>query len=183
MPTTETTARSDGGVDRLRIGPGEQVLLVTGSMNGPLGHLPDGAFGNVLLLSVRDPARVQRSIEDRGLDPATVGVVPISGSPVAYDGPMWVADAVAPNDLTGISISFARGMRYVADGEGWVTLDNLGTLLIYASADRLYRLVSHVVGQCRERRVRGVYSVAGEAVDERTFARFESLCDRVEDRS
>lgn len=183
MQTTEAITRPDGGEERLRAGPGEQVLLVTGSMAGPLGHIPDGAFGNLLLLTVRDPERVQRTIEDRGIDPATVGVVPISGSPVAYDGPMWVADAVAPNDLTGISISFAHGMQYVADGEGWVTLDNLGTLLMYASADRLYRLVSHVVGQCRERRVRGVYSVAGEAVGERTFARFRDLCDRVEDRS
>ena len=179
----EPAARLDGGDGSLAVSPGEQVLLVTGSMGDPLEHLPDEAFGNVLLLSVRSPVRLERAIVERGLDPASVGVVPVSGSPVEYDGPMWVTDPVAPNDLTGISMAFARGMRYVADGEGWVAVDNLGTLLMYASAERLYRLMSHVVGQCRERRVRGVYAISGASVSEQTVARFRGLCDRVEDRS
>ncbi|UIP01102.1 hypothetical protein Hbl1158_07080 [Halobaculum sp. CBA1158] len=181
--------RTDGGSERerpdewLSAETGEQVLLVTGAMSGPLGHLPDEAFSNLLLITVRDPNRIERAVERRGIDPRSVGVVPISGSPVAYDGPMWCTDAVSPNDLTGISMAFAEGMRYVADGEGWVVLDNVSTLLMYAADDRLHRLVSHLVRQCREQEVRAVYAIAGESVTEQTLASFSGLCDRVEDRS
>lgn len=177
-----TGARGPGAGGRyLDLQAGEQVLAVLPSLTSVLSRVPEQAFENVLVVSVRHPRKVQAAVEDAGGDPRRVGVVPVSASPVDYDGPMWTAETVSPSDLTGISIRFARGMRHVKPGEGWVVIDGLGTLLMYTDDRSLYRLLAHIVGRSRDGRVRGVHGLAGEVVAETTLASLRDLYDRTVD--
>ncbi|MFD1526501.1 DUF7504 family protein, partial [Halolamina salina] len=124
------------------------------------------------------PGRVEEAVRAGGGDPADVGIVPVSASPVRYGGPCWVAERVSPSDLTGISIQFSRGERYLREGAGWVVVDGLGTLLMYNEEGKLYRLFSHLVGRARERQFRHVTGVDPGVLTSETLARFQGLHDR-----
>jgi len=167
-----------GRVERIFVDPGVQSLLGVPSMRSPLEHLPDAAFENLLVISVtRSPNTVERTVRAMGGDPAKVGVVPVSGSPVDYDGPLWTADVVGPTNLTGINVRFTNAMRHVKPGSGWVVFDNVNVLLMYAQSDSVYQLLSAVTTETRKRQIRGVYALVREAVTDSTHATFRELFD------
>ncbi|MFC4551852.1 MULTISPECIES: DUF7504 family protein [Halorussus] len=170
MPeTTESTAVS--------LDPGEQALVTVPSMHPPLSSLPDSAFENLLVVSATaSPSKVESAVERRGGDPAKVGVVPVTGSPSEYDGPLWTTDPVDPSDLTGISIRLSKALRYVT-ADGWVLFDSLNVLLMYAREDQVYRLLDSVVSNVRSREARGAYCIVREAVTEETYSRFREPFD------
>lgn len=170
------------GESRTAVDPdaGEQVLLLAPSTGSPLRALPEDAFENLLVLSIRSPRRVERVVRECGGDPRNVGVVPISGTEASYDGPLWTTERVSPSDLTGISMRFSAGLRHVS-ADGYVVVDNLSTLLMYAPEDRLHRFVGHLVQSTRDRGARGMYAVVAEAVSTETRDRFEGPCDRAVD--
>lgn len=161
------------------ISPGESVLAVLPSMATPLSRLPEAAYGNLLVVTVRSPDQVERAIERAGHDPAKVGVVPVSASTVSYDGPLWVTERVSPSDLTGISVRFSEGRRHLAPERGWVVVDGIGTLLMYANDQQVYRLIAHLIEGSREKRLKSFHTLARDAVSEKTVATFRSLYDRV----
>lgn len=163
--------------ERIAVEPGEQVLLLTPSTGSPLRALPAAAFENLLVVSIRSPKRVERVVRECSGDPRTVGVVPVSGSESSYDGPLWTTDRVSPSDLTGISMRFSAGLEHVRE-DGWVVVDNLSTMLMYAPEERLHRFVDHLVKATRGSNARGVYAAVAEAVTPETRERFEEPCDR-----
>lgn len=175
MPTT--TDREDGG-ESVSVDPGTQCLVGVPSIRSPLDHLPRSAFENLLVVSTtRPPSKIERTVRARGGDPENVGVVPVSGSAVDYEGPLWVADVVGPTDLTGIDASVADAVRYVKPGEGWIAFDNVNVLLMYARADNVYQLVSAVASRSRKRNARGVFAIVPDAVTDSTYDRFRDPFD------
>ncbi|MFW5934398.1 MAG: DUF7504 family protein [Halolamina sp.] len=166
----------DGGP--LDLQPGEAALATLSNRDTPIAHLPSQAFENLLVVTVDAPERVQRAVRAAGGDPKDVGIVPVSASPVSYDGPCWLADRVSPSDLTGISIQFSRGERYLAEGTGWVVVDGLGTMLMYVDEAKLYRLLSQFVTRARGRGLRHVTGIVADVVSGETLARFRDLHDR-----
>ncbi|NHN49064.1 hypothetical protein G9464_15895 [Halostella sp. JP-L12] len=170
---------TDGDGERtVSVDPGTQCLVGVPSMRSPLDYLPRSAFENLLVVSTtRPPSAVERTVRARSGDPENVGVVPVSGSAVDYDGPLWVADVVGPTDLTGVDARFADAVRYVEPGEGWVAFDNVNVLLMYARADNVYQLVSAVASRSRKRNARGVFAVVPGAVTESTHDRFREPFD------
>lgn len=161
----------------LDLAPGEAALAKLGGQGSPIEHLPQRAYENLLVVTVTAPKTIETAVREAGGDPANVGIVPVSASPLSYDGPCWTADRVSPSDLTGISMQFARGERYLADGSGWVVVDGFGTMLMYAEEENLYRLLSHLISRTRERRLRHVTGLVGSVVSETTLARFRDLHD------
>ncbi|WP_135828517.1 DUF7504 family protein [Halorussus halobius] len=160
------------------LAPGEQALVSVPSMGTPLAYLPDDAFDNLLVVSATaPPAKVESVVERRGGDPAAVGVVPVTGSPGEYDGPLWTTDPVDPSDLTGISIRLSTAMNYVMAG-GWVVFDNVNVLLMYGHEEQVYRLLDSVAASARDRDARGAYCTVREAVTDDTYARLAGLFDR-----
>lgn len=174
-------SESDGAPDRLAaLAAGEQVLVSLAGQKFDYGGLPESAFENLLVLSVgRTPKQVERALDGRGVDPQRVGVVPVTGTGVDYDGPLWTANRVSPMDFTGISIEFTRAFEHLEPGRGWVVVDSLSILLMYADVDRVARLLDSIAGACRSQDVRGVYVVDGNAVTGDTRSRLVSLVDRV----
>jgi hypothetical protein len=167
------TTESDFG-----LAPGEQVLVSVPSMGSPLSALPPAAFENLLVVSATNPPeRVESLVRERGGDPQKVGVVPVTGSPSEYDGPLWTTDPVDPSDLTGISIRLSKAMEYVMRG-GWVVVDNVNVLLMYGSEERVFRLFDSVVSSARAKEACGAYCTVRGAVTDDTYARFRELCDR-----
>lgn len=162
----------------LDLAAGEAALARHSGQDSPVEHLPQRAYENLLVVTVAAPKTVEAAVREAGGDPENVGVVPVSASPLSYDGPCWTADRVSPSDLTGISMQFARGERYLADGAGWVVVDGLGTMLMYAEEENLYRLLSHLISRARQRRLRHVTGLVGSVVSETTLARFRDLHDR-----
>jgi len=162
----------------LDLPPGDAALARLSRRGSAIRHLPRSAYENLLVVTVDAPGTVQAAVEEAGGDPANVGIVPVSAAPLRYDGPCWTAEHVSPSDLTGISIEFSRGEQYLADGSGWVVADGLGTLLMYAEEEDLYRLFSHLVGRARDCRLRHVTGVAESVVSQETLARFSSLHNR-----
>lgn len=162
----------------LDLRPGEAALARLATRDSPIEHLPSQALENLLVVTVSPPARVERAVREAGGDPNDVGIVPVSASAVDYDGPCWIAERVSPSDLTGISIQFSRGERYLAEGTGWVVVDGLGTMLMYVEEAKLYRLLSHFVTRARDRRLRHVTGLVDEVVSSETLARFRELHDR-----
>lgn len=162
----------------LDLTPGEAVLDRLSERETPVSHLPPSAYENLLVVTVAGPETVEAAAREAGGDPANVGVVPVSASPLSYDGPCWTVERVSPSDLTGISIQFSRGERYLADGSGWVVVDGLGTMLMYTEEENLYRLFSHLLSRVRERQLRHVTGVVDDVVSPETLARFSDLHDR-----
>lgn len=159
--------------------PGDQVLVSLAGGTFDYERIPAAALENTLVLSVgRTPKQIQRALEALDADPRRVGVVPISGSPVQYAGPMWTSNRVSPMDFTGISIEFNRGFGHLEPGTGWVVVDSVSILLMYAEVARVYRLLDSMVSACREHDVTGVYVVDGSAVTEDTLNRLRGLFDR-----
>lgn len=162
----------------LDLRPGEVALARLAARGSAVEHLPRSAYDNLLVVTVAAPRTVETAVRAAGGDPANVGVVPVSASPLSYDGPCWTAERVSPSDLTGVSIQFSRGERYLADGAGWVVVDGLGTMLMYTEEENLYRLFSHLIGRARERRLRHVTGIVDNVVSSETLARFTGLHDR-----
>lgn len=163
----------------LDVDPGEQVLVSLGGETFDYGRLPESAFENLLVLSVgRNPRQIERALRRLDVDPQSVGVVPVTGSSISYDGPLWTANRVSPMDLTGISIEFTRGFEHLHEGRGWVLVDSVSILLMYADVDRVYRLLDSMVTACRQQNVRGVFVVDADAVAPETMSRLEGLFDR-----
>lgn len=177
MPTT--TERDD----LAELGPGTQALVFTPSLESALSHLPETAFENLLVVSTtRPPGKVEALVRGRGGDPNRVGVVPVSGSPVEYDGPLWTTSVVHPNDLTGIHDRFDRAMAHVKPGQGWVVFDNVNVLLMYAERSAVGQLVDSMVATTRERAARGVFALVRDAVTDATHERFAGTVDVELDR-
>ena len=164
--------------DVLDLTPGETALARLPTRTSPVEHLPAEAYENLFVVTVDGPEQVEAAVRAGGGTPVNVGVVPVSASQVGYDGPCWTAERVSPSDLTGISIQYSRGERYLQDGSGWVVVDGLETLLMYADETKLYRLLSHLVGRARERRLRHVTGVTSDALADETLARFRNVHDR-----
>lgn len=177
---TPSEGAVDGSVPRALAAAeaGEQHFVSLPGSKFDYGTLPERAFENLLVVSIgRNPRQVERNLKRRGVSPRNVGVVPITGSSVDYDGPMWTSNRVSPMDFTGISIEFNRGFAHLKPGTGWVLVDSVSILLMYAEADRVYRLLDSIAGACRERDVTGVYTADGNAVTDETMNRFRGLYD------
>lgn len=175
MASSEQQSSAEGPLD---LDPGEAALAMVSNRDTPIAHLPPQALENLLVVTVDAPERVEQAVREAGGDPKDVGIVPVSASPVQYDGPCWTAERVSPSDLTGISIQFSRGERYLAADTGWVVVDGLGTMLMYVEETKLYRLLSHFVTRARGRRYRHVTGLVDDVVSSDTLARFQSLHDR-----
>ncbi|WP_313695725.1 DUF7504 family protein [Halorarum halobium] len=172
MPGPPTSDRT------ISVDAGQQVLLAKRALGPPLSELPDAAFENALVVTTGStPRRIQRRVEERGLDPRKIGVVPVSSNEVEYEGPLWTGKRVAPSDLTGISVEVSRGFQYLDPGQGWLVFDSLSTLLLYSEERRVYKLVDWLMGNARGNDVRGVYSLYRDVVAPPAFGRFRSLCD------
>ncbi|QLG26719.1 hypothetical protein HUG10_03800 [Halorarum halophilum] len=175
---TRTGSVGSGG--HVDVEPGEQALFAKGTMGPPLADLPDEAFWNTLIVTTGSrPNRIQTAVEERGLDPRRIGVVPITANDVDYDGPLWVSKRVAPSDLTGISVEVSRGFQYLDAGTGWLVFDSISTLLMYSEERRVYKLTNWLIANARDNDVRGVYALLRDVVAPQTFNRFRSLCDVV----
>lgn len=179
--STVPRIKPDGGEPRgpIQARPGEQVLVVTDPLNDTLAELPDDAFENLLVIAVdSSPADVETAVRRRGLDPSAVGVVPVRGDPANYDGPLWTADRVTPNDLTGLSIQTSRGMKYLDADRGWIVVSGLGVLVVYAGAERVRRFVHQLAGIGREQSLRGIFVLGAQSVEDDVKAALDSVLDR-----
>ncbi|MUV61382.1 hypothetical protein [Halobacterium sp. CBA1126] len=140
--------------------------------------LPASAFGNLLLVTTDGHLeRLEESIAARGGDPECVGVVPVTGTEIDYDGPLWVTERVAPSDLTGVSIQFSKAFEHVKPDEGWVVVDSVGVLSMYVSGERLFRLLDALAGAVRGRNARGVLATADGVLGEASMTKLRGLAD------
>lgn len=168
----------DGGLSVAGLDPRTQALLYRDGTQPTFDYLPDEAFDNLLVISTTAlPNRIERSVRRRGADPSRIGVIPVTGSSVSYDGPLWVAKRTAPSDLTGISIRLSEALQHVRPGHGWVVFDNVTTLFMYARPDRVVRFLETVVDAVRERGARGVYVAVPGTLTPKNRERLEGVVD------
>ena len=166
-----------------QVAAGDQALVLSPSLRSPLSLVPATAFENVLVVSTtRPPSKVEQLVRDRGGDPNKVGMVPVSGSPVDYDGPLWTTGVVHPNDLSGIHERFQRGMQHVKPGHGWVVFDNVNVLLMYAEQSSVFQFVDSVATTTRHRNARGAFALVRDAIADSTYDRFRAAFDVELDR-
>lgn len=162
----------------LELAAGEVALCVQPSGDRVVDVLPAEAFENLLLVTTDgNLKKLERTVEARGGDPRRVGVVPVTGTEVNYDGPLWVTDRVSPSDLTGVSIQFSKAFQHVEPGEGWVAVDSLGVLSMYVSSERLFRLLDTLVGATRGRNARTVLATAEGVLGDQAMTQFRGLAD------
>lgn len=174
--TSEQGAVPRGPFDDLPSGGQALALIDMGS--GLLSTLPDRAFDDLLLITLRTrPREVERAIREHGGDPATAGLVSVDTSDSPYDGPLRLVRSVRPNDLTGLSIAVSEGLKRLDPGDGWVVLDNLSILLIYTGIGPMTRFFHLMTGYVRNLPARGVYAMARDAVKEGTYNQFRQFCD------
>lgn len=157
---------------------GVQSLLPIPTMSTGITELPQEACRNLLIVSPWAPSRVEDALRERGVSLEGCGLIPISSSPVRYDGPLWTTDPVAPSDLTGLSIRYSQAMRHVEPGAGWVLIDNAQVLLMYAETKRVCRLLDRLTAQAKERNVTGVLAVDREAVQADTLSKLQCTVER-----
>lgn len=152
-----------------------------GSMQQPLQLLPPSISGNLLIVSSDSPAAIEQTLRERGIDLATVGLIPVAGSDIEYDGPLWTSEPVVPDDLTGLSMRFTSALDALEPGHGWVLFDALNALTMYAQSDRVCRFFDHITAKTRDRDLRGIYTVTADAIESETYRSFERSVDRVID--
>ena len=157
---------------------GTQVLASLSSMQSPLTELPAGAYNNLLVISSKSPDDVERRLADAGAATSNVGLIPLSRESHDYDGPLWTNRAIAPDDLTGISIAYTQALSHLGAGSGWVLFEDLGVLTMYADTGRVIRLLSHVADRARSNEIRGLYGVVRDAVSDETYHGFRQAVDR-----
>ncbi|WP_353634340.1 hypothetical protein ABSL23_15000 [Halobacterium sp. NMX12-1] len=146
------------------LGAGEVAFCTQSSGQRIVDALPESAFRNLLLVTTDgNLKRLERRVEERGGDPRRVGVVPVTGTEVDYDGPLWVTDRVAPSDLTGVSIQFSKAFEHVEPETGWVVVDGVGVLSMYVAGERLFRLLDTRGGGARAERPRRAGDCGGRA--------------------
>jgi hypothetical protein len=178
MLTSSIPSRREDDDRVLEVDVGQQALVLTPSLRSPLSVVPPDAFDNMLVVSTtRSPKKVEQLVRERGGDPNTVGFVPVSGSPVDYDGPLWTTSVVHPNDLSGIYERFERGMNHVKPGEGWVVFDNVNVLLMYAERTSVGNFMESVATTVRRRNAAGAYALVRDAVTDETYTRFGDIFD------
>ncbi|MGB9985818.1 DUF7504 family protein [Salarchaeum japonicum] len=159
------------------VAAGTQVLAEAPPHGSVVDVLPERAFDNLLLVRTNaSPTRTERALRERGVDPSRVGVIPVTGSSVSYDGPIWVSERVSPSDLTGLSIQYSNALQYVRTG-GWVVFDNLSTLYMYADSERLYRLVATLTNETRDVGATGVYVVASGSMRSEDYSQLRGVTD------
>lgn len=184
MPTTSDPDRREPSATHIDVPSGSQALVLIPSMQSPLSLLPDAAFENLLVVSTtRSPGKIEQLVRDRGGDPSKVGIVPVSGSPVDYDGPCWTTSVVHPNDLTGIHERFERGMNHIKPGTGWVVFDNVNVLLMYAEMSSVKNFLDSVARGVRRRNAVGAYAMVPDAVSDDTYETFAGILDEERDCS
>ncbi|NHN40420.1 hypothetical protein G9C85_02060 [Halorubellus sp. JP-L1] len=182
MPTTSDPDQREPEAF-LDVPVGTQALVLTPSLRSPLSLLPQSAFENLLVVSTtRSPKKVEQIVRERGGDPNTVGVVPVSGSPVDYDGPLWTTSVVHPNDLSGIYERFERGTNHVKPDVGWVVFDNVNVLLMYAERSSVQNFLDSVATTVRRRNATGAYALVRDAVTDDTHASLAASFDAELDR-
>ena len=157
---------------------GTQTLVRTPANADPLAVLPERAYDNLLVVAARDhPNRIERRLERVGRDTASVGVVPVVPGTGEYEGDLWTTDPVRPDDLTGLGMRFSDAIRHVEARTGWVVVDALGVLLMYAEESRVYRFFQTLTTRVRAREVNGVYCVNPDAIANETYERLRAMCD------
>lgn len=170
----------DSEASPLTLEAGQQILLERARSGPALEVLPDDAFANLLVVTTGDtPGQVETTLRERGVELRTVGVVPITSTILGYEGPLWTTDRVAPGDLTGISVRVSQGFPHLEADRGWLAVDSISTLLMYAEEDRVYRLFDWLVDSARREGISGVYTLQPDVVTDRTRRRFEGLFDGV----
>lgn len=173
----ETSAPRTGDADPFARA-GTQTLVRTPASADPLAALPERAFDNLLVVTTRDhPNKLERYLERTDRDPARVGVVPATPAAPEYDGDLWTTDPVSPDDLTGLGMRFSDALEHVESGTGWVAVDALGVLLMYADDSRVCRFFQTVTNRVRAKDVRGAYCVNSAAVADGTYEQLRAMCD------
>jgi len=156
--------------------PGTQIVVPQPSQSADLVPLPaDGT--HVLVVTYRDtPNLLERRLRDRDIDPDTVTVIPVTGTDLAYTGPLTVTDRVAPSDLTGLGIRLATTLDDLDAGD-WLYVRGLSAALMYVTPDRLYRFLDYLTHAARARDLRAVYEFYRPALSDTVYARFRGLFD------
>lgn len=171
-----TDAPSHVGDGRALLPPGAQALAPVAAEDEPLLALPPPAYRNLLVISTRHaPGRVESLLQRAGHDLDGIGVVPVTAASIDYDGPLPTAKPVRPTDLTGIGIRVSEAAKHFDDG--WVLLDALTLLLMYAESSRVHRFTSTLMANLAAKNVRGVYCLCPDAVEDATVEQFRSLFD------
>lgn len=176
---TARAERTGGSTADGPFGPaGTQTLVRTPASTHPFSVLPERAFDNLLVVAVRDhPKKLQRCLERAGHDPANVGVVPVVPAAREYSGDLWTTDPVSPDDLTGIGMRFSDAIEHVEPSTGWVLVDALGVLLMYAEESKVCRFFQTLTNRVRAREVNGAYFVDPAAFPEETYEQLRGMCD------
>jgi hypothetical protein len=151
-------------------------------MTQPVEQLPTAAYANLLVVSATAPAVIERQLEEMGLTPSTVGVIPIAESDREYNGPLHTTETIAPDDLTGLSMRFTTVLDALSPAHGWVVFEALTEMLMYTDVGRVCRFIDHVADQTRAQELRGVYPVARKAIADDTYARLAQQMDTEIDR-
>lgn len=165
------------GEQSLRLDTGTQALVAHDSLHPSVSVLPPVAYENLLIVSPRSPTAVERQVEEAGGDIGCVGHLPLNSSPHSYDGPMWTANAIDPSDLTGLSMQYSRALNGLAADHGWMLFDDFNTLLLYNDADRVVTFLDYLTQKTSEKRIRGVFTVVRDAMDDQTYARLQNIVD------
>lgn len=155
-----------------------QSISLVSPDDEPLLALPQPAYQNLLVISTRlTPGRIESMLRTAGKHARNVGVVPVTAAPTEYDGPLWTTESVRPVDLTGLGIHVSQAARHLEPGRGWVLLDSLTMLLMYAESTRVHRFTNTMMRNLAARNIRGIYCLCPDAVPDQTVERFRSLGD------
>jgi hypothetical protein len=158
------------------LAPGTQAIAPVSADADPLSALPPPAYRNLLVISTRQtPNHVEATLRRVDCDTTNVGVVPVSAAPTEYDGPLWTTESVQPADLTGIAIRTSEAIQHLESGRGWVLLDALTLLLMYADESRVHRFTNALMRNLASKNVRGIYCLCPDAVDDQVAERFRAL--------
>lgn len=151
----------------LTLSPGEQVLAVHPSTDSLVDALPPSAFENLLVVSANhDLSVLERAVTVHGGDPAETWVVPV-GTETPGETTLRTTVRITPSDLTGLSIRVSQHLDDLRPDEGWLVLDSLGLLLMYAARERVARFLHWLATALRSRSAHGVFGVsAGTTTDE-----------------
>lgn len=160
------------------LGPGGQALTFCPSSASPIASLPEAAFGDLLVVSsTRGPRAVEGLLRDRSVDPSTVSLLHVTGVRPNYAGPLRIVGSNDPTDIQALGMRYLAAIEELEPMEGWVVVDNVTVLLMYAAPDPVVKLLRSLTAQASQTAIRGVFAAVPDALAPRTRERIDPFFD------
>ncbi len=124
---------------------------------------------------------IKKILQDNGIDPGKMHfidcITKISGGEMADSGEVLYLDS--PENLTGIGVAMGEAMRSLPEGDKFLFMDSLSTLLLYRNMGTVAKFSHFLTGRMRTWGLKGILMAVEKEADPEFTQHLAQFCDAV----